>query len=89
MDETSAPEAGRNSHGQSCLVVWRDLRAMNCGGLEDWFVENREHFPHALDFIYVNGDHTLNAIRKQNETWIAESIEPLFRELMFETEDDR
>ncbi len=32
----------------------------------------------------ANGDHTLNALKPPRETWIAKTIEPVFRELMFE-----
>ncbi len=32
----------------------------------------------------TNGDHTLNALKQPNETWTAKTIEPLFREMMFE-----
>ena len=46
-------------------------------------VGNRAKLPEALALVSVNGDHTLNAIRQPGEIWIAESIEPVFRELMF------
>ena len=40
--------------------------------------------------IYANGDHTLSAKRRQEDTWKTEIVEPLFRELMFEeTNDER
>ena len=53
----------------------------------NWFAEHRARLPDALDLVYVNGDHTLNAIRRPGETWTAETIEPLFRELMFEANE--
>ena len=56
--------------------------------LEAWIKRNRAQFPEALDLVYVNGDQTLNAIKQPDETWIAESIEPIFRELMFEDAGD-
>ena len=41
-----------------------------------------------IGVIYTNGDQTLNAMQRTNETWTAETIEPVFRELMFEESDD-
>ncbi len=34
-----------------------------------------------------NGDHTLNALKQPIETWTAQTIEPVFRELMFKEID--
>ena len=79
--------AGRNVEGQHCLVLWRNLEATDNDALEAWFADNRARLPDPLDLVYVNGDHTLNAIRQPGETWTAETIEPLFRELMFEAEE--
>ena len=79
--------AGRDPQGQSCLILWRNLETMDNDALEAWFAEHRTRLPDTLDLVYVNGDHTLNAIRQEDETWTAETIEPLFRELMFETNE--
>ena len=75
---------GKDTTGQSCLVLWRNVETTDNEALEDWFASNRWRFPKSLNLIYVNGDHTLNAIRQSEETWVAETIEPFFRELMFE-----
>ena len=79
--------AGRNAQGQRCLILWRNLETIGNEALEAWFAEHRACLPDALDLVYVNGDHTLNAIRRPGETWTAETIEPLFRELMFEANE--
>ena len=76
--------AGRDAEGRHCLILWRDLEATDNDSLEAWFADNRARLPDLLDLVYVNGDHTLNAIRQPGETWTAETIEPVFRELMFE-----
>ena len=76
--------AGRDARGRRCLVLWRNLEATDNAALNRWFAGHRACFPDPLDLVYVNGDHTLNAIRRKGETWTAETIEPLFRELMFE-----
>ena len=75
---------GTDAQERRCLILWRNFKETDHPALEAWFVRNRERFAAPLDVIYVNGDHTLNAIRQPGETWIAESIEPVFRELMFE-----
>ena len=79
--------AGRDPRGQSCLVLWRNLETVGNEALEKWFSDNRAAFPESLNVVYVNGDHTLNAIRRNDETWTAETIEPLFRDLMFGTDE--
>ena len=76
--------AGKNPKGEDCLILWRNLNKISNKALENWFVDNRAQFPESLNLVYVNGDHTLNALRKPGETWTAETMEPLFRELMFE-----
>ena len=80
---------GTDVERRPCLILWRNLEETGHQALETWFTRNRSQLPDSLDLIYVNGDHTLNAIKQPGETWIAESIEPLFRELMFETSGRR
>ncbi|MCY4498419.1 MAG: site-specific DNA-methyltransferase, partial [Rhodospirillaceae bacterium] len=79
--------AGTDAQGRRCLILWRNLQATDNRGLNGWFTEHRARLPTPLDLVYVNGDHTLNAIRQPGEIWTAETIEPLFRELMFETDE--
>ena len=76
---------GTDAEGRRCLILWRNLEEMDNPALDDWFTRNRESFGE-LDVIYVNGDHTLNALKQANESWTAKSIEPVFRELMFKEE---
>ena len=76
--------AGSDPQRRTCLVLWRNLADMDHIALDSWFDRNRPRFNEALDRIYVNGDHTLNALRQRRETWTARSIEPIFRALMFE-----
>ena len=75
---------GMDTEGRHCLILWRNLHEIDCAALDAWFDRNRKRFDGPLDVIYVNGDHTLNAMRQPGETWAAESIESVFRELMFE-----
>lgn len=78
---------GKDPQKRSCLILWRNLAAVDNPALEHWFANNRELLPESLDHIYVNGDQTLNAIRQPGETWAAETIEPLFRKLMVEANE--
>ena len=78
--------AGKDIQGQSCLILWRNLKAMDECALECWFKQHRAQLPNSLDLVFVNGDHTLNALRRQNESWTAKTIEPIFRDLMFKVD---
>ena len=75
---------GTDSQKRNCLILWRNLEKTDNTKLEKWFSLNRRHLPDSLDLVYVNGDHTLNAIRGKKDIWTAETIEPVFRALMFE-----
>ena len=78
---------GVDAEGRRCLILWRNLDKADHAILDTWFDNNRERFPKTLDVVYVNGDNTLNAVRRPGETWIAKTIEPIFRQLMFRFDD--
>ena len=79
--------SGTDADGRKCLILWRSLNEMDNTALEAWFDRNRAQFPDQLDLVYVNGDHTLNALKQPNESWSAKTIEPVFRDLMFKGDD--
>ena len=79
---------GTDTEGQKCLILWRNLDETNAEALDAWFDRHRGQFGEALDVIYANGDHTLSAKQRLGDTWTAEIIEPVFRELMFEEVSD-
>ena len=74
---------GTDPDGKHNLILWRNLNETDNAALEIWFTNHRAELPESLDIIYTNGDHTLNALKRPTETWIAKTIEPVFRELMF------
>ena len=69
--------SGTDPQGRKCLILWRNLNETDNTALEAWFDRNRQQFPGALDLVYVNGDHTLNALKQPNESWSAKTIEPI------------
>ena len=75
---------GTDAEGLKCLILWRTLDETNNATLDAWFDHNRGLFATSLDLIYVNGDHTLNSIRRPGDNWTAETIEAVFRDKMFE-----
>ncbi len=75
---------GTNSKGENCLILWRNLKKMSASKLDKWFLKHRKTFGDDLNLIYVNGDHTLNALRQSGDQWEAVTTEPVFRELMFQ-----
>ena len=77
---------GADANGRRCLVLWRSLEEVDNAALEAWFDRNRARFSWPLHLVYVNGHHTLEAMRRPNETWTAETTESFFRQLLFQPE---
>ncbi len=74
---------GVNSKNENCLILWRNLQTMQSSKLDKWFIKHRTNFSDNLNLIYINGDHTLNALRQPTDRWEAITTEPVFRKLMF------
>lgn len=74
---------GKDAEGRNCLIIWRNLDQLDHAALDAWFDRNRAHFRDSLNMIYVNGDHTLNAMKRADDAWAAVTIEPIFRKMMF------
>ena len=75
---------GTDAGGKRCLIIWRNINEIDHAALDAWFARNRDVVDNAIDTIYVNGDHTLNAMKQVGDTWTAKTIEPVFKELMFQ-----
>ncbi|MXZ59851.1 MAG: site-specific DNA-methyltransferase [Acidobacteria bacterium] len=74
---------GEDAGAIRCLILWRNRCETDNRALDAWFREHRGRFD-GFDRVYVNGDHTLNAVAKDGDSWTAFPIEPEFRRLMFE-----
>ena len=74
---------GTTAKGENCLILWRNLEKMDAAKLDKWFTKHRKTFGNDLNLIYVNGDHTLNALKKSGDKWEANTTEPVFKQLMF------
>lgn len=74
---------GTSADGKNCLILWRKLKKTNAAKLDRWLRKNRKALGDDIDLIYVNGDHTLNALRKPGDRWEAITTEPVFKKLMF------
>ena len=74
---------GTTAKGENCMILWRNLEKMDAAKLDKWFAKHRKTFGNDLNLIYVNGDHTLNALRKSGDKWETITTETIFRELMF------
>ena len=80
--------AGKDSRGRECLVLWRDVNKTDNPTLQKWVEAHSRFFGAQLEIVYVNGDHTLNSLGENSESWSARTIEPEFRKLMFENADE-
>ena len=78
--------AGVGGDGRRTLVLWRNLDDLDERALDAWFERHRGTVAEGVQIIYTNGDHSLNCLRRKGETWVAETLEGRFRELMFPDE---
>lgn len=76
---------GHTQNSKKILVIWRDCNKISNEALNEFFksrynsVRNRE-----FDRIYVNGDNTLENVKKNDENWKVVLTEQVFKEKMFE-----
>jgi len=83
---------GHLPNGEKTLIIWRNLRGITSSAAN----EALEKFFRALkyntrdqeyDIIYVNGDNTLENLRREDQTWKVKLIEEEFFRRMFEAEN--
>lgn len=79
---------GKNSLGERCLIIWRNVNEIDNDKLDIWFDVKR----HALknfdfDTIYVNGDNNIENMKHTDDSWKVRMIEAEFKRLMFDVQD--
>lgn len=73
--------------GDKVLILWRDTRKVSNADLETWFRRQQYNSRDTeFDVIYINGDNTIENLRRPDQTWKVRLIEEAFHELMFEEE---
>lgn len=80
---------GTTPEGRRTLVIWRKLTGdaeQDNLVLETWFRDKQAYSVRdtEFDFIYVNGDSTLENVRVDGERWKLRLIEEDFHRLMFD-----
>ncbi|MGY4652494.1 site-specific DNA-methyltransferase [Mycobacterium sp. URHB0021] len=78
--------AGTNAQGGSVLVLWRNTKEISSDALDEWFrQEGYNSANQDYDVIFVNGDNSLENLRRSDQTWKVRLTEDECRRLMFET----
>lgn len=76
---------GKDPQGNRCLVLWRNVDEVPDDKLIRWFEKNRYKVKDfEWDLIYVNGDNTLENLKRDDQTWTVRLTEQEFHRLMFE-----
>lgn len=78
---------GTNENGEKILIIWRNRtehKDVDNKFIEEYFRKQRYN-PLDMEFdkIYINGDNTLQNIKKDEEHWKVELIEEKFKKMMF------
>ncbi len=76
---------GTNPAGERVLVLWRNTKEVDADALNTWC---RKQKVSVLDgefsLIYINGDHHLENLRREDQTWKVRLIDEEFPKLMWE-----
>ena len=76
---------GTNPGGERVLILWRNTAEVDAEALNEWFTKqgySTRDLEYAL--IYVNGDHHLENLRRDDQTWKVRLIDEEFPRLMWE-----
>lgn len=76
--------AGITRRGEKSLVIWRDCNKIDNNALISFFEKSAYSTKdNEFDRIYVNGDNTLENIKKEEDSWKVVLIEEEFSKQMF------
>jgi adenine-specific DNA-methyltransferase len=76
---------GTNPEGEKVLVLWRNTTAVDAEALNAWCKKQKiSVLDGEFAVIYVNGDHHLENLRRDDQTWKVRLTDEEFPKLMWE-----
>lgn len=78
---------GKNSLGENCLIIWRNVNDIDNAKLDAWFGKRYSSKDFEFDAIYVNGDNNIENMKLADDHWKVRLIEAEFKRLMFDVSD--
>lgn len=78
---------GKNSLGENCLIIWRNVNEIDNAKLDAWFGKRYSSKDFEFDAIYVNGDNNIENMKLADDHWKVRLIEAEFKRLMFDVQD--
>jgi adenine-specific DNA-methyltransferase len=76
---------GTNPDGEKVLVLWRNTSEVDAEALNAWCKKQKVSvLDGEFDLIYVNGDHHLENLRREDQTWKVRLTDEEFPKLMWE-----
>ena len=76
---------GTNPEGEKVLVLWRNTREVDADALNTWCKKQKVSvLDGEFSLIYINGDHHLENLRRDDQTWKVRLIDEEFPKLMWE-----
>ncbi len=78
---------GKNSPGENCLIIWRNVSEIDNAKLDAWFGKRYSSKDFEFDAIYVNGDNNIENMKLADDHWKVRLIEAEFKRLMFDVQD--
>lgn len=76
---------GTNPEGEKVLVLWRNTQEVDADALNTWCKKQKVSvLDGEFSLIYINGDHHLENLRRDDQTWKVRLIDEEFPKLMWE-----
>jgi adenine-specific DNA-methyltransferase len=76
---------GTNPEGDKVLVLWRNTTEVDADALNDWCKKQKVSvLDGEFGLIYINGDHHLENLRREDQTWKVRLTDEEFPKLMWE-----
>lgn len=76
---------GTNPEGDKVLVLWRNTTEVDADALNDWCKKQKiSVLDGEFGLIYINGDHHLGNLRRDDQTWKVRLTDEEFPKLMWE-----